>query len=441
MNAIIALAVKDLYLLLRDKAGFIFAFVFPLVYAVFFGAIFSNIGREATSKLEIAVVDEDHTEESAAFIEALRRTSEVEVTVTSRQEAIQSVRRGKRLAYITLPVGFGVNRDGMFWGDPPQVAVGIDPSRQAEAAMLQGVLIKCAFERMQDMFQRPQVMADRIDNWLEDLRSSEEMDPVWRQSLGLFLPALKGFVQNIPQDEAEAPASPAGRGADQETSSLFDGGWQPIIVKTEPVTRREGVSISSYAWSFPQGIIWGVMACAAAFGISLVVERTSGTLVRLRMAPIARWQILAGKATACFVTTLGMIVALLLLAGVAFNVRPHSVLLLAVAAVSVALGFVGIMMLLSVLGKTEQSAGGIGWAVLIVMAMIGGGMVPRIFMPPWMKTLSHISPVKWGIHAMEGALWRGFSPGEMVVPCLVLIVVGAACFGIGVRMFHWTSSS
>jgi len=110
------------------------------------------------------------------------------------------------------------------------------------------------------------------------------------------------------------------------------------------------------------------MACAAAFGVSLVVERTSGTLVRLRMAPIDRWEILAGKATGCFVTTSGMIVALLVLAAVAFNVRPHSISLLAAAALSVALGFVGIMMLSSVLGKTEQSAAGIGWAVLLAMA-------------------------------------------------------------------------
>ena len=439
MNEILALAVKDLRLLLRDKAGFIFAFVFPLVYAVFFGAIFSGVGGKTTSKLKVAVVDNDQTPESRSFVEALERMSEVEVASTNRDEAVESVRRGRRLAYITLPEGFGAKRDGMFWGDPPEVAVGIDPSRQAEAAMLQGVLIKCAFERVQETFRRPELMTERIDTWLRKARSSDDINPTWLASMELFIPALQTFVQSVPQQQQQ-DAAPATDQPDHQTQSgLFKGGWQAVVIDLEPVVRQTGVRISSYAWSFPQGIIWGVMGCAAAFGLSLVVERTSGTLVRLRMAPIERWQILAGKAMACFVTTTVTIVTLLVIAAVVFDVKPQSLPLLAAAVVSVALGFVGIMMLLSVLGKTEQSAGSIGWAVLLAMAMIGGGMVPRIYMPAWMQTLSHISPVKWAIHTMEGALWRGFTPAEMVAPCAILIGVGIVCFVIGVRAFRWSA--
>jgi ABC-2 type transport system permease protein len=439
MYEVFALATKDLRLLLRDRVGFIFAFIFPLVYAVFFGAIFSGIGGKATNKLRVAVVDEDQMDESRSFIKALQSISEVDATTTSRDEAVHSVRRGKRLAYITLPAGFGEKRDGMFWGDPPEVAVGVAPSRQAESGMLQGVLIKCAFERMQGMFRQPEMMAGRVDKWLDKVRSSDDVDPAWRASLEFFFPALKTFVQTLPQEEEDGPTSQTAEATSQEKTSLFKGGWQPVVIDIEPVAEQQGATVSSYAWSFPQGIIWGVMGCAAAFGISLVVERTSGTLVRLRMAPIRRWQILAGKAAACFVTTLGMMFTPLVLAAVAFDVRPHSILLLIAAAVSVALGFVGIMMLVSVLGKSEQSAGGIGWAVLLIMAMIGGGMVPRVFMPAWMQTLSHISPIKWGIHAMEGALWRGFSPLEMVTLCAVLVGVGIVRFAIGVRAFRWAS--
>ncbi len=115
--------------------------------------------------------------------------------------------------------------------------------------------------------------------------------------------------------------------------------------------------------------------------------------------------------------------------------------LLVVAMGCVSLCFVGIMLLLSVLGKTEQAAGGIGWAVLMVMAMLGGGMVPAFFMPSWMQAISHVSPVKWAIVAMEGAIWRGFTPGEMLMPCLILVGVGALCSFIGVRAFAWTDAS
>ena len=95
------------------------------------------------------------------------------------------------------------------------------------------------------------------------------------------------------------------------------------------------------------------------------------------------------------------------------------------------------MMLLSVLGKTEQAAGGIGWAVLLVMAMTGGGMIPLMFMPGWLRTVSHISPVKWAILSMEGAIFRGFSIQEMMLPCGILVGMGVLCFAIGVRAFQW----
>jgi ABC-2 type transport system permease protein len=104
---------------------------------------------------------------------------------------------------------------------------------------------------------------------------------------------------------------------------------------------------------------------------------------------------------------------------------------------AISIAFVGIMMFLSVLGKTEQSAGGIGWAILLVMAMLGGGMIPLFAMPSWMKIVSDISPVKWAILAMEGAVWRQFSFQEMLLPCGILLAVGVATFAVGVRAFRW----
>ena len=117
-----------------------------------------------------------------------------------------------------------------------------------------------------------------------------------------------------------------------------------------------------------------------------------------------------------------------------FGVRLQNAVSLALAIASTSAGFVGIMMLLSVLGKTEQAVAGAGWGILIVMAMFGGGMVPLMMMPGWMQRISHLSPVKWGILALEGAIWRGFTLGEMIIPCAILLAVGVICFGAGVTI-------
>ena len=62
------------------------------------------------------------------------------------------------------------------------------------------------------------------------------------------------------------------------------------------------------------------------------------------------------------------------------------------------------------------------------MAMFGGGMIPIAFMPKFMKPLSNLTPVKWGILSLEGAIWREFSLAEMLMPCSILLAVA----GVGI---------
>ena len=234
----------------------------------------------------------------------------------------------------------------------------------------------------------------------------------------------------------------------QSRNSIFDSiealhaagsssGITPLRIVEAAVVRERTRPQNAYAVSFPQGIIWGMTGCAAAFGISLVLERMRGTLIRLRIAPISRMQILAGKALACFLATITISVCLLLIGAAFFGVRPSWVAHLAAAVVCSSSAFVGIMMFLSVLGKTERSAGGIGWAALLVMSMLGGGMIPLFVMPAWMQTLSGVSPMKWAVLAIEGALWRNFSLQEMLLPCGILLGIGLISFSLGVRAFKW----
>ena len=73
---------------------------------------------------------------------------------------------------------------------------------------------------------------------------------------------------------------------------------------------------------------------------------------------------------------------------------------------------------------------------MMPLTMFGGGMIPLFVMPAWMQTVSNLSPVKWGILALEGATWRGFSAAEMALPVGVLVLAGVAGLGLGVRLFR-----
>ena len=430
MSKVIALAIKDLRLLFRDKAGLFFTLFLPLIYCIFFGAIFSGMyGGGGGSGMDTAVVDEDGTPSSQLFIETLDKAAEINVKTAGRIQALDSVRRGKNVACVIIPKGYGAAMAKPFWGGSPTLELGIDPSRRAEAGMLRGILTQYLYLEIQKNISDTAKLREQLSGALEEVRASEDTDPVTRGALMLFLPALDGFLGSLAQ----------AKDADGDGDGSFAGFPRAKIERIDIARKSKGpLPTNAYQVSFPQGVIWGLLGCAAGFGISLVVERTHGTLVRLRMAPISRAQVLAGKALACFATTVALQAGLFLLARVAFGVQPTSVALLAMAVICGSLGFVGIMMLLSVLGKTEQSAGGIGWAVLLVMAMLGGGMVPLFVMPSWMRTLGNVSPVKWAITAMEGAVWRDFTFAQMLFPCGVLVAVGVVCFTVGVWAFRWT---
>lgn len=184
---------------------------------------------------------------------------------------------------------------------------------------------------------------------------------------------------------------------------------------------------------FPAAVLWGLMGCAATFAVSLVAERQRGTLARLRASPISVTTILASKALSCLAACLTTSALLVALGSATAHVETASPAKLVLAVVSAATCFVGLTILLSVLGKSEQSVAGAGWAVLIVMAMVGGAMVPLGFMPESVRAVGQVSPVRWAILALEGATWRAHSWVDLARSCTVLLAVGCASLLLGVQ--------
>ncbi len=422
MQPIMALALKDLRLLLRMRAGLFFTFVWPLLIAVGFGVILSGPST-GQSRMSVALVDEDHTPGSEAFLARLDRATELAVQRTSRAEAEESVRKGRRTALVAVPRGFGAASERMFYGAPPTVELGLDPSRRAESGMLEGVLMKYGVQGMQEVFSNRAAGHQAVENARRSLPADTSADPD-AASTAAFLSELDKFLTRPRTSERSSVAKAAAPG---------QGAWAPLTVVTRPVTGDARGPGSTFEFTFPQGVIWGLIGCIMSFAVGLVVERTHGTLVRLQTAPLTRAAVLAGKGLGCFIAAMTLQAIMFALATLVFHVHVHSFSALFLAMVSAAGGFVGIMMLVAAIGRNEQSTSAAGWAILMPMSMIGGAMIPLFAMPPWLVRVSGISPIKWAILAFEGATWRAFSMGEMLLPCGILIAVGLVTFALGTR--------
>lgn len=418
MIKVIFLAIKDLKVLIGVKDNIFWVFGFPVVFALFFGAIYSGIG-EGPSGMKIAVVDEDKSEISDSYKSKLESYEALQIIHLEREEAIEQVRKGKIAAAVIINEGLGDGFEAMFNSDEPKLEIASDPSRKMESGYLQGLLARAQFEAIGDKFIDRKWMGDQINTWRDDV---EDANDLGSEQAKLYLDFFNSFDTLLKDVN------------DEDFNAGFDGDM--FNFATMDVNREYEGPITSFQITFPQAMLWGILGCTATFAISIVKERSNGTFARLRIGPIGRAHILGGKGLACFITCIFIICVLCLGARLIFKMPMNNWLLFIPAAFCTVFCFVGIMMFICTLGRTEQSAGGAGWAILMVMAMFGGGMVPLAFMPTWLRPFSHFSPVKWSIYSFEGAIWRNFSLTEMIFPGFMLIAIGIMSFLLGVLMLR-----
>jgi ABC-2 type transport system permease protein len=418
MKKILFLALKDLRILFSDKGNIFFVFGFPALFALFFGFVFAGSDSQP-SGMKIALVDQDKSEFSSSYISLLDSSEALRVVPMGRDEAIDSVRTGKLFAAVILKNGFGNEFETMFTKDESRIEIASDPSRKMESQYLQGLLAKAQFQAMAEKFTDRDWMRNNIGDWRNEVANANDIDE--KQS-GLFLGFFDAFDRLLKDVN------------DENFQTHFDGDMMNFA--TTDISREREGPVTSFQITFPQAMIWGILGCAVTFAISIVQERTKGTFERLQLGPIGRAHILGGKGTACFITCVFVVCFLYIGAKLIFKLPIRNLPLFILAAVCVILCFVGLMMFICTLGRTEQSAGGAGWAMLMVMTMLGGGMVPLVFMPSWLRSLSHISPVKWSIFALEAGVWRNLSFVEMIKPLAILLAIGATAFMFGISMLR-----
>jgi ABC-2 type transport system permease protein len=416
MKKIVILAFKDLRVLFSDRSNFFWVFGFPALFALFFGAIFSG-SDSGPSGMKIAVVDLDKSEFSASYISKLESYEALKVVKMNRNEAIDGIRKGNIFAAVILKDGFGDDFETMFTGDNSAIEIALDPGRKMEGQYLQGLISRALFEVMAERFTDRDWMRKQVGNWRDEITDSNDLGSDQAELFLGFFDAYDKLLEDVNNENYRV---------------AFDGDMMNFAVTD--VTRERKGPVTAFQITFPQAIVWGVLGCSVTFAISIVQERKKGTFERLRLGPIGRAHILGGKGLACCLTCIFIVCFLFAGAKLIFAMPLRNLPLFVLAVVCVILCFVGLMMFICTLGRTEQGAAGAGWAMFMVMAMLGGGMIPLFFMPAWLQKVSNISFVKWSILALEGGIWRNLTFIEMLRPFAVLLAIGSTAFIFGVIM-------
>lgn len=464
MRVILTIAAKDLRLLLRDRTNAFFVIVFPLAIAIFFGSIFGGSSRS----IPVAVVLESAGPAATDFANALEKDSTLSVRILpSREEADASVRLGRVAACVIIPKTFDADLEKAMAGSRAIVEVHCDPARQAESGLVVGKLNEHAMRAIVRMFTNPKINSKMLAQSKLALALNPNMTSQQRERVSDVLESVQELFKQQNREAAAAAETSktiAGSVNGNSTTNTMKANTSastksasnnteneivpvstpssatspdlflalPIQIQSSTLASESTEPPSTYAVTFPQGLVWGFVGCIGAFGAGMAEERRRGTFMRLLLAPCTIFSVLAGKSLACFTACVTMSVFMLLVATFGFHVSVQNWPMLALAIATCSFAFSGFTMALSGLFKNnEGSARSAGNAIVLVLVMIGGGTIPLAFMPPFLRAASQASPFSWAILAIEGAVWRGFAFTEMLAPLGILFFIGALGLVLG----------
>ncbi len=170
---------------------------FPVLMALFFGAIFSGAGGESAVFMKVGLATDNSSPAAIAFYRELARIDAIDDQYLSADSERRSVARGRLTAYVFYKDTSLSLMDLFGSSDGPTVEVGIDPSRTAERGYLQGMISQAHFARLQQMMIDPSQWRGPLDRHLGVVDTASGLSEEQRGLLTGFFAHLRDFMGTI----------------------------------------------------------------------------------------------------------------------------------------------------------------------------------------------------------------------------------------------------
>ena len=216
-----------------------------------------------------------------------------------------------------------------------------------------------------------------------------------------------------------------------------------------------GAGASAGQLSVPAWLIFGMFFIVLPMSSRLQQEFQSGILLRLRVIRVAPALLLAGKLLPYSLINLIQFAGLLALGRFALpwiglpalelhGSWPAYVLL----AFCITLASCSFGVLLSALARSSEQALLLSAGSNLILAAIGGIMVPKSMMPAAMQQLAALSPMSWSLDAFLTLLVGQGNVSDILPGCSSLLVFALVCALTGTFLLHhrlrntlWTSQN
>ena len=244
-----------------------------------------------------------------------------------------------------------------------------------------------------------------------------------------------------------------------EVKELVDRGDIPRLSRSviPQLTRFEDLVTEEAAGGFilPNPVQQGVPAWAL-FGMFFIVipiaasqirDRETGIFRRLLSFPVPRSSLLAGKLLAYLLINIVQFLLMFeagprllpLITGspmpIQFRATSLAAVTLASAAAATSYG-----LMVSSLARTAEQSSAFGSLSVVILAVLGGVMVPMFVMPPFMQAIAQVSPIYWGIEAYQDVILRQAAFPVIAGKIAILLAFAAIFSLISILRFRWSEA-
>ncbi len=416
LRNVLSITSKDLLILFKDWGGLAQLFLLPLVFVLIFGGLWSVAAAsdsEEDTRIPLPVVNFDSQGElSQEFLTKLNEAGGLEAVLYENAEAENLLAEQEIKQLLTIPNGFS---DGVNEGEPVTLILASNGANDEELRSALFVVEGVA----RDMTLETQILA-----------SLEQM--------GQMMADAPQDIQIFTADRAKAQAK-----------SQFDrAGTTPLveIVERYPETLGENIleRLSPTQVAVSGMTVLFVFLTAQVTASSIYYEKKIGSFRRLLAAPIRRSTLLSGKMLPNFIIVLLQVIVIF---GVAIFLFPliglsgldlgNDILALILLVVAVAICSTTLGVLIAAVAKTEAQIGGVSQAILWVLALLGGAIVPTVLFSESLATIGQFTPQYWAVTGFYDLLIRGRGIEEVILNIVILLVFALIFFAIGAWRFDF----
>ncbi len=371
----------------RDRGALVMAFFLPPLVFLIFSAVFAGTTGE-NIKLKVAVADTAHTETSRRLMAALQTDTHLRAQPATPQ-TLEEVRRLVRSS--AADAGLVIRADPGAEGSP--IVILADPSREVAAPLVQARTQQAMARTMPDVLLA---------------RTVRDLGPALGDLTRDQADTLKMAEKEAREDAAQ------GKRTDAE-NSMFER-------SDVAGAKKGGGTIVYYA-----GAVTILFALFSAMhgALTLIDERQSGIADRIMAGRAGMGPVVTGKFLFLSLQAVVQAAAIFVTAAIVYGTPlwPHWALWI-VTTLAAAVCSGGLAMGLVSICRTRDQAQMLSTFVILVLAAIGGSMVPRFLMPPWLQQVGWATPHAWVIDAYQGVLWRDEGADTLYKAWLVLALTG-----------------